>query len=881
MRPGAWWRRLAALGWRDRFAGDLEEEMAFHREQMEAELRAGGMSAEEAHFAAMRRFGNVPRLEERSREVVEFRWETVAQDVRFALRQMRRSPGFAVTAVLMLALGIGASTAIFGFVDAALIRPLPYAQPNRLVAVDEAEAVFPRSNLSRDDYEDWKRMNTSLQSLDVYNGTGFLLETGAVSEPVSAARVSAGFFQTLGVEPILGRDFRAGEDQPGQAKIAMLTYGTWQTRFGGRRNVIGQAVNLSGTLYTIVGVLPQSFAFAPRANAQFWVPLLDRRAGCEDRRSCHDLDGVGRLKDGVSEQAALADLKNVATRLAVAYPASNQGQGASLEPLSELIVGRVRPILLTLLAGAGLLLLIACVNVASLLLVRAEKRRREIAVRGALGATPARLVRQFVTEGLLLGLAGCGGGVCFAGWLLLLLQRTVPKAMAEKMPFVSDVGLNGHTVLFACGVALLAAALLAAIPALRMSLRELHEGLSEGSRGAAGRLWRRMGANLVVVELAVAVVLLAGAGLLGKSLYRLLHVELGFDDTHLATAYVMATGESYAKPEQQMELYREIDRRLMALPGVRSVGISSDLPIQCNCDTDWIRIPGQPFHGEHNEVLERDISPEYLSVLRAKLLEGRMFTNQDDAQHPYVVIINETMAKKYFPGEDPVGKQIADLRLTSKSMRAIVGVVADVREGALDDPAWPAEYLPLYHAPETNFSVVARTRGSAAALLPEMVKAMRGITPNPGVYGEMTMEEQANASPSAMLHRLSTWLVGGFAAMALVLCVVGLYGVVAYSVSQRTREIGIRMALGAERSMVHRLILREAGWLTVTGILLGLAGAVGAAAMMRSLLFGVEAWDVPTLTAAALVLGIFALLASFLPARRAAGVNPVEALRAE
>jgi len=873
-------RKAAILLRRKRFDGELDEEMAFHREQMARELEAGGMPAEAARFRAARQFGNTTRMKERSHEVVGFRAETVLQDLRFALRQMGKNPGFAATAVLMLALGIGTSTAIFGFVDAALIQPLPYAQPNRLLAVDESAPAFPRTNLSRYDYEDWKRTNHALASLDVYNGTGFLLRMGPITEPVPAARVSSGFFHTLGVVPVLGRDFRQGEDQPGQAKIVMLPYGTWQGRFGGRRDVIGQQVNLSGDEYTIVGVLPRSFAFAPRATAQFWVPLLDRN-GCEQRPSCHNMDGVGRLKAGVTEQAALADLKNIAAHLAAQYPDSNTGQGASVEPLTELIVGRVRPILLTLLAGAGLLLVIACVNVASLLLVRAEKRRREIAVRGALGATPARLVRQFVTEGMVLAVAGCAGGMLIAAGLMMLLARLVPAGMAQGMPFLSLVGLNAHTLLFAAAVAVSAAGLLAVIPALRMHLSNLHEGLREGGWGAASRLWRRLGAHLVVVELAVAVVLLAGAGLLGKSLYRLLHVEMGFDPSHLATDYVMATGPGYEKPAQEMALYREIERRVGGLPGVTGVGITSDLPIQCDCDTDWIRIPGKPYHGEHNDVLERDINPDYLSVLRAKLLEGRMFTEQDDAQHPSVTIINETLAKRYFPGEDPVGRRIADIKLSPQSMREVVGVVADIREGALDDLPWPAEYFPIYHGPDTNVAVVARTSGSAAALLPEMVKAMREISPNPGVYGEVTMEEQASASPTALMHRFSAYLVGGFAAMALLLGVIGLYGVVAYSVSQRTREIGVRMALGAQRGAVHRLVLKQAIRLTGLGIVAGLVCAVAAARLMGSMLFGVRAWDVPTLASVAAVLSGAALLASFLPARRAARVNPVEALRAE
>jgi predicted permease len=873
-------RKIAVLLRRESFDRDLQEEMAFHREQVTKEFEASGIAPDAARYAAMRQFGNATLLRERSHEVMGFRVETVVQDLRFAVRQLRRSPGLAVTAILVLALGIGASTAIFGFVDAVLIQPLAYARPHQLVDVNESSATFARSNLSRDDYDDWKRLNRTLSSLDVYGGTGFLLRLGSVSEPVPAARVSDGFFHTLGVEPMLGRDFRTGEDKPGQPKIAILSYGTWMKRFGGRRDVIGQSLSLTGEAYTIVGVLPRSFAFAPRANAELWVPLLDKN-GCETRRSCHNLYGVGRLRNDVTLQAAVADLKGIAAQLALQYPGSNKDQGASVLPLSEVLVGNLRPTLMILLAGAGLLLLIACVNVASLLLVRAESRRRETAVRGALGATSGRLVQQFVTEGLLLAGLGCVAGVGLAVLMMSLLTRIVPKPIAQGMPFLAVVGLNGHTALFAASVTLMAAVLLAATPALRLAFREIREGLADGGRGAASRLWRRLGANLVVVELSVAVVLLASAGLLAKSFYRLLHVETGFDASHLATVYVMAPDSTYAKPEQQVALYHQILEKVLALPGVKSAGITSDLPLQCNCDTDWIRIPGKPFHGEHNEVLQRDVSPQYLAALKAKLVRGRMFTEADDLSHPRVTILNESMARKYFPGEDPIGKMIGDGDFTPKSMRQVVGVIEDVREGAPDDEAWPAEYFSIDHAPDSYFAVAARTAQNEEALLPVLVKTLRAINPDLGVYGEITMTAQLSSSQSALLHRSSTWLVGGFSAMALVLAVVGLYGVIAYSVSQRTREIGVRMALGAQRGAIHRLILKEAGWLTGMGILFGLACSVTAAQLMRSLLFGVHAWDLPTLAGVAAVLGLSALLASLIPALRASSVNPVEALNVE
>ena len=874
-------KKLRMLVGRKGFESELDEEMAFHREQAERALIANGMTQQQARLAAGRKFGNATRLKEQSHEVIGFGFETVLQDLKFALRQLRRNPGFTATAVLILALGMGASVAIFAFVDAALIKPLPYASPNRLMDVAESSSAHPRSDLSRDDYDDWARLNHSFTSLGAYTGTGYLLRTPAGVVPVPAARVSDGFFRTLGVKPTLGRDFLPGEDRPGGQRILMMNYGTWLTRYGGRQDIVGQIVRLNDESYTIVGVLPREFSFAPRGLAEFWVPLLDKNAGCEDNRGCHDFYAVGRLRDGVSPQAAQQEMNAIAAQLAVQYPGTNKGQGASVQPLSELVVGQMRPILLTLLGGAGLLLLIACVNVASLSLVRSEARRREIAVRGALGATPVRLVRQFLIEGLLLAVVGCLGGVLVAEWLMVLMKGLIPKAVADGVPFLALVGLDAHTGMFAGGIALLAGLLMATTPILRLSFQDIRSGLGDGGRTAGGRVWRRMGANLVVVELAVAVVLLAGAGLLGQSFYRLLHVENGFDTTHLATIQVATPNAAYAKPEQKVALFRKITRRLSSIPGVQSVGITSDLPIQCLCDTDWIRIVGKPFHGEHNEVEERDVTPGYLPTLKAKLVRGRLFTEDDDASQSLKIVINEALAQKYFPGEDPIGQKVGNGNLDPKSMREIIGVIGNVREGGLDDEVWPSEYQAMYQSPDSFISIAVRTAQDEKAVLPELVKALHEVDPNLGAFGEITMTDQIGSTQSALLHRFATFLVGGFAAAALVLGVVGLYGVIAYSVSQRTREIGVRMALGAQKSSVYQLVLGEASKLIVIGVLVGLAGAVGAGMLMRSILFGVQAWDAETLAGVAVVLGSSAMLASYFPARRAASVDPTGgALRA-
>jgi macrolide transport system ATP-binding/permease protein len=454
--------------------------------------------------------------------------------------------------------------------------------------------------------------------------------------------------------------------------------------------------------------------------------------------------------------------------------ATGRDRSASVVPLSEVITGDVRPILFGLLGGAGLLLLIACVNVASLVLVRSESRRREIAVRGALGASPARLVRQFVTEGLLVALTGNLASVVVGSGLMKVLARLVPKDMAANMPFLDGVGLNVHTGAFAAALALMASLLLAATPALRLSFQKVRDGLADGDRGAASRFWRRLGANLVVVELAIDVVLLAGAGLLGQSLYRLLHVPLGFDPNHLATVQVMAPDSLYKDDEQTVGLYREIVHRVSILPGVESAGISSMLPVQCDCNTDAIQIQARPLQSEHNEVDERHISPEYLPTLNATLVRGRFFTGADDGSRPGVAVINQVLARTFFPTEDPVGQRIANEEGGRPSLWEIVGVVDDVREGPLDVDTSPAEYFPISQTRGHYFSLVVRTRQEAGPLLPVLVSTLHQIDPDLGVSDEATMNDQVEATQAALLHRFSAWLVGGFATMALALGVVGL-----------------------------------------------------------------------------------------------------------
>lgn len=859
---------------------ELDEELLYHVERQIEEDIARGMDPAEARRRSRASASGLTQRKEDCRDMRGWtRFENLARDLRFAIRQLRKNAGFAAIAILMLGLGLCASVSIFAFVDAALIKPLPYRHPERLVGVYGNIPLCPRCNLSYPDYLDLKKLNQVFTSLDAYNTQEFQLPGREGFELVRGAYVSAGFFRTLGIAPILGHDFADGEDTPGGPRNVLLSYGAWLNRYGGQREVLGQNVTLGGQPTTIIGVLPRDFHFAPAGQPEYWT-TIQGVGYCFERRGCHNLFALARLKDGVLLEAAQANCRGIAAQLERQYPDSNRGQGSNVMRLTDVIVGDIRPVLLVLWTATGLLLLIASVNVAGLVLLRSESRRGEIAVRSSLGASGARLLCQFATEGIVLVAAGCAVGLTGALWTMQLLANLVPKDMRPFLPFLQSVGFNPRVLAFAGAVALVAALLFAVIPGSRAAGSNLRDGLAEGSRGSTVPVWRRLGGNMVVLELATAVMLLVGAGLLGKSLYRILSVNLGMQPEHLATLRVVAPLAVYNDKHKAAAVGREIVRCVSNLPGVESAALTSMLPVRGG-NTVWMRVVGRPYGGEHNEVAFRRVTPAYFTTLHATLISGRWFTEADDDSKSRVIIIDQNFAKEYFSGEDPIGQKVVLTHATEVAPMEIVGVVEDIMEGPLDKATWPTMYYAFNQDPTNFFSLVVRTSQKDGSVFRDAASAIKQINPTLSTSEPISMSDRINHSPAAYLRRSATWLVGGLAALALLLGTIGLYALIAYSVGQRTREIAVRIALGALPGMVYRLILGQAAQLIAAGVVLGLTAAVGAVGFMSSLLFGVQKWDLPTLGSVAVLLATTGFIASFFPARRAATVNPVDALRAE
>ncbi len=846
---------------------------------MADDLMEEGLSKEEAMLQARRAFGNVTLIKQHSREAWQWAtWESSHADLRFALRQLRRAPAFFLTAILVLALGIAASVTVFTFVNAALIKPLPYRDPARLVALFGSTPSCPECSLSYLDYRDWAQANSVFRSIEIWQPTALLLHHPNSVEALRTGLVSGGFFSTLGVTPAMGRLFTPADDTPAAPLTVVLPYATWQRSFAGRDDILGQSIRLNNDTYTVIGVLPREFQFAPRA-AELWV-TLHGQGDCDRNRSCRQYSAFARLKDGISVTAAMANMTAVTARLQKQYPQSNEGQGALVEPFTTSIIGEIQPILLLLLAGSALLLLIASVNVAGLLLVRAENRRREMAIRNALGGSMARLARQLIIEAALMVALASFFGLGVARVIVPILASLIPERVLRGMPYFQSVRFDHRVVLFATAIALFAWVMCTVAPSTRLFGADLHARLANGARGSSTG-WRRFGSNLVVVEMALAIVLLVAAGILGKSFYRILQVDLNFNPDHLATLEIDAN-TGYATKDQQLALSRHLVETLNRYPGVESVGIVEEqLPVSGNSNLHSYRVQGRPSNNIQPLAVVRTVNSTYLATLQARLLHGRLIAETDDASHPPVVVINQTMAHRLFPGQDPIGQTIVDETASPASLHQVIGVVDDIREGQLDDPIYPAAYFAFNQDPGNYLFLVVRTTQNSAAALPGIVAAIHGLDPGIGLRNEFTMNEHLHHGAAYYFHSSAAWLAGSFAGCAFILGVVGLYGVIAYSVSQRTCEIGIRMALGAQRSSIRRLIIGEAALLVLFGLTLGVAASFFTVRFLRVLLFGVSSWDFSVFAVISLVFTAAALAAAWIPANRAASTDPMRALRDE
>ncbi|HEY7790472.1 MAG TPA: ABC transporter permease, partial [Vicinamibacterales bacterium] len=872
---------------------DLDDEIRLHLElETEKHIRAG-MPPARARRKALLDFGGVERTKEAHRDGWGVRWiQEIVSDARFALRTLRKSPAFAIAAILTLTLGIASAVAIFGFVDSALIRPLPYPDLPRLMGVFKTSPIGgQRLGLSYPDYLDLERSNRVFASSAAYHkDEGFVLSDRGAPSLVNGTGVTSEFFRLLGVAPVIGRDFAAApatDDLLTDPAEVILSYGAWQHWFHGRSDAVGSAVTLNGGTYTVIGVLPASFRFDPAGAADFWTTLRPYAGtGCFASRGCQAMGVIARLKEDVTQAEALAAVQAIAAQEAREHPDPDLRRGETLAPLSTWIVGDVEPILIALMAGASLLLLIAYVGVAGLLLVRAHSRQHELAIRTALGAGRRRLVQPFIIEGTIVVAIAAVLALIAATAARRLLLASVPADMLESMSYLRG-GWGWHAPAFALGVGLVAVLLFAVIPAARIPLARLRGTLAISGPVAAGISWRRFGARLIILELATTLVLLAGAGLLGKSLYALLHVDMGFTPSRLATLTMQAPEGKYARREQALALHQAILDRLRRLPGVTAVATARSLPV-VGVPSTQIGFVGVPDLGASNEVGHQVVSPGYLTTLKADLVKGRFFNRHDDFDAIRVVVINQTLARRYFAHADPIGRQVffhphgsAPQISGSQHPLLIVGVIADVKDDALDAKAEPVLYSAYAQSPGQSFRIVVRTAGDAGAALPSIVAAVRDVDRDILISDAATMPDIIQHSQAAYLHRVLAWLTGVFAILALMLTAIGLYGVVAYSVSRRTHEIGVRMALGAHRGAVYGLILGEAGRLTLIGTVIGLAGAIGAGLSMRKLLFGVQSWDVSILGGVAVIVVVCALLASYLPARRASRVDPMIALRTE
>jgi predicted permease len=805
---------------------------------------------------------------------------SLIKDIRFAIRGLLKHPGFTAIAIVTLALGIGGSTSIFTVVNAALLRGLPYKSPDRLYHLWEQtpKQEFPKREFSYPDYQDYQQNNV-FEGLAAYTGGGAILSGQGDPESLNAPRVNAAFFSVLGVEPLLGRTFQNGEDNQNGPKVTVLTYGLWQRRFGADPNIIGRGLTINGESYTVIGVLPASFQFALR-SADLFLPYQPTQAQLT-RRYMHGTNLIGRLKPGKTPEEAQSELNLIAGRIEQQFSDSHAGIKARVVPLQEEIVGNVRPILLVLLGAVGFVLLIACANVASLLLTRSIARQKEVAIRSALGASRWRVIRQLLTESILLSLAGGIAGLLIAYWGVPALVSVLPQSQLSAMPFLTSLRIDTGILAFSVALSLLTGLIFGLAPALQSSKLDLNEALKEGGRQTSAGAGHRLRSAMVVTEIALAVVLLVGAGLMMKSLLRLLQTNLGFQTENLLTMTVILPPAKYTDVNQQINFNDQLRQHVQSLPGVVGAGTVNILPVNSG-NTTRFYIDGDPVPapGKETEANIRTVSDDYFKTLGVPLLAGRMFDERDGPNNPGVVIIGKTIADRMFAGRDPVGR-----RLRYASVQAdpvlIVGVVGDVKITGIDEAIRPVLYYPFRQSSSIFANLVARTNSDPNTLAGAVRNEVRTLEPDAAILNVRTMDEMIAQTPASFMRRFPALVIGIFAGVALLLASIGIYGVVSYSVSQQTHYIGVRMALGASPADILKMVLKQGLLLALLGVGIGVGAALGLMRLLRTLLYQVSATDVSTFAIVTGTLFVVALLACFLPARRATKVDPLVALRYE
>lgn len=870
------WRNLFH---KDRVDQDLTEEIQAYLEMLTEEKIKQGLTPQEARRNALIELGGVDQVQERVREVRMGQFiETTWRDVRSGVRALVHSPIFTAVTVLSLALGIGANTAIFSVVNGLLLRPLPYPESEQIVDVwhTPPQQSFPgldKFSVSPGNYLDWKAQSNSFEQMAVYSDMGLSLSTSNDPLPLIGAAVSSDFFSVLRSNAMQGRTFTPDEEQPGHDQVVVIGHGLWQRAFGANANVIGQTLTLNSRSFTVVGIMPAGFEF-PR-EAELWVPLAwDEKE--RQTRSIHDYLVIARLKKNVTLKQAQAEMSTISSRLEQQYPEQNKGWGAMVIPLREDLVGDIRLALLVLFGAVGFVLLIACANVANLMLARGANRQKEIAVRVALGAGRARLIRQLLTESVLLAVTGGLLGLLLAVWGSKMLVRL------STLPNLGDIGIDTWALGFTLLVSFAAGIIIGIVPALQFTKTGISETLKQGAGRTGGSpIKQHTRKALVVSEMALSLVLLIGAGLMIRSFWKLQNVDPGFDTRNGLTMSVVLTWIRYSEPHQWQAFFDRAIEQIRAVPGVVSVGATTKIPLAGGGSTQPFTIEGRPAGpiAEQPMAQTRYISPDYFRAIGIPLRQGRFFTDQDRDKSVPVIIISEAMARRFWPGENPIGKRLTPSFHREQGAREIVGIVGDVKTTGLDVDSSAMMYLPYKQAPLPFTSFVVRTVSNPESLVQPVSKAIYSIDKEQALTNVQTMEQVLTKSLSG--RRFNMTLLLTFAAVALVLAAVGVYGVMNYTVTLRKREMGIRMALGAERRDVLRLVLRQGLTLTLIGAGAGLISAYALTRLMASLLYGVTATDYLTFVSVSVVLIAVGLAASYVPARRATKVNPMIALRSE